>query len=244
MLPDQYKVKVNNELKITFTYSGEGRVFKKPSFKKFFVSGAPFVSFRNVLINNAEVKETSLVYVIAPMEEGTLQIEEAFIKIDSKPFSTEPLSIIIIENSCHFTKNKKADGKPLKLVMNHESTEGTEQHRTFKNTNHTLLIPRSHYAHVYHRIGTGMKIFFFAWGFLLGGKIDFNPLLSALGGALFGGIFCNLLYLIAGVKSKFYFARQYSSVKDYREKGYRCGTETGSPMLNSEVVYFITSILF
>ncbi|HKR06307.1 MAG TPA: DnaJ domain-containing protein [Bacteroidia bacterium] len=241
--PEQNAVKLNEELKISFVYSGEGRVFKKPAFKNFFVTGAPYVSFRQVVVSGAEVKETSLTYVIVPMEEGILKIEEAFIKIDNKPFSTEVLKITVTENTCYFAKNKKADGSPFKFILNHESTGGTDQHRTFRNTNHTVLIPRSHYAHVYHRIGSGMKLGFFLWGFILGWKIEFMPLVPAFGGLIFGGIFCNILYLIAGVKPKFYFAKKYPVVRDYLDKGYRSGTESGSSVVNSEVVYFITSLL-
>lgn len=243
-LVDQDVVRLNEELKVSFTYSGDGRVFRKPSFKKFFVTGAPFVSFRNVLIDGREIKETTLSYIIAPMEEGILEIGEASIKIENKLYSTQPVNITVKENNCHFAKNRKADGTPLKYIMNYESMGGADQRRTFKNTNHTVLIPRSHYSFVYHRIGTGMKIAFFIWGFILGWKIDVIPLISGLGGLIFGGIFCNLLYLIAGVKPKFYFSKKYIHVQQYLEKGYRSGTETGSSMLNSEGVYFITSLLW
>lgn len=240
---DKEVVLLNEEVKITFTYSGDGRVFRKPSFRNFFLTGAPFASFRYVLISGVEVKETSLTYIIAPLKEGTLIIEEAFIKINKESFTTTPCNIIVKENSCYFTNNKKADNKPIKYILNFETEGGTAQRRTIKNTNHTVLIPRSNYAYVYHRIGAGMKIFFFVWGLLLGWKIDVNPLVSGIGGLLFGGIFCNLLYLIAGVRPKFYFAKKYHLIQEYLEKGYRSGTETGSSVLNSEFVYFITSLI-
>jgi curved DNA-binding protein CbpA len=242
-VPGQRTIKKNEELKITFTYSGEGRVFKKPSFKDFFITGAPFVSFRHVMISNVEVKETSLTYIIVPLIEGVLWIDEAYIKIDNKQFSTEQIKITVNENNCYFSKDKIADGKPFAFLMNHESPGGTASHKTYKNSNHTVLIPRSHYAHVYHKIGAGMKLFFFAWGFVLGWKIHYMPLVPAFGGLMFGGIFCNVLYLIAGVKPKFYFAKKYYVVQDYLNKGYRSGTEQGSSVINSEVVYFITSII-
>ena len=242
-LCEQHYVKLNEELKVTFTYSGEGRIFKKPSFKKFFITGAPFVSFRKVMISGIEVKETNLTYIVVPMEKGILQIEEAFIKIDNKPYTTEVLKVTVGENNCYFTKNKLADGAPFKFIMNHESTGGTDQHRTFRNTNHTVIIPRSHYAHIYHRIGGGMKLFFFLWGFALGWKIHYLPIVPAFGGLIFGGIFCNLLYLIAGVKPKFYFAKKFPVVRDYLDRGYRSGTESGSSVISSEVIYFITSLL-
>lgn len=236
-------VRINEELKVTFTYSGEGRIFKKPSFKNFFVTGAPYVSFRKVMISGTEVKETNLTYIVVPMEKGILPIEEAFIKIDNKPYSTEVLKVTVSENTCYFTKNKMADGIPYKFIMNHESIGGTDQHRTFRNTNHTVIIPRSHYAQVYHRIGGGMKLFFFLWGFVLGWKIHYMPLVPAFGGLIFGGIFCNLLYLIAGVKPKFYSVKKHPVVQDYLDRGYRSGTESGSSVISSEIIYFITSLL-
>jgi hypothetical protein len=243
VLCEKDHAKLNEELKITFTYSGDGRVFKKPSFKKFFVTGAPFVSFRKILSEGMEVKETSLTYIVCPLEEGILEIEEAFIKIDSKSFSTDTLQIIVTKNECYFAKNKMAEESPYKFVMNYESQGGTEHHRTYRNTNHTVLVPRSHYAYVYHRIGSGMKLFFFLWGFILGFKIHYMPLVPAFGGLIFGGIFCNILYLFAGVKPKFYFARKYSTVRNYLENGYRSGTESGSAVISSEFIYFITSLL-
>ncbi len=240
---DKTEVLLNEELKITFTYSGEGRIFRKPSFINFFLTGAPFVSFRNVTVSGIEIKETSLTYIIAPMLEGVLKIEEAYIKIANKPYATQPLLIIVKENKCHFAKNKKADGISLKYIMNFEAEGGSDHRRTYKNTNHTVLIPRSHYAYVYHRICTSMKIIFFIWGFILGWKIDVLPLISGLCGLAFGGISGNILYLLVGVKPKFYFAKKYALVQQYLGRGYRSGTETGSAMLNSEAVYFITSLL-
>ncbi len=237
-------VKLNEEIEITFSYSGHGRLFRKPSFNNFFLTGTPFVSFRNVVIEGVEVKETSLTYIISPLQDGELTIEEASIKINNKAFLTQPISILVKENKCLFAENRKSDGTPLKYLMNYETVTGSEKRRVQKNVTHTLLIPRSHYAYVYHRIGTGMKIFFCVWGFILGWKIEVIPLFTAAGGLLFGGVFCNLLYLIAGVKPKFRFAKKYSLVQSYLEKGYRSGTDTGSRFISSEKVYFITSLLF
>jgi hypothetical protein len=96
---------------------------------------------------------------------------------------------------------------------------------------------------VYHRICSGMKLFFFLWGFLLGWKIHVMPLTPGFGGLLFGGIFGNLLYVIAGVKPKFYFAKKYFSVQEYKSRGYRFGTESGSTVLSSEIIYFLNSLI-
>lgn len=243
-IAEQHTVRLNEELKITFTYSGEGRLFRRPSFINFFLTGTPFVSFRKILISDVEVKETSFTYIVAPLSTGDLKIEEAYIRINQKIYSTKALDVEVKENNCHFAQNRVADGIPFKYLMNYESVSGSEKRKTIKNIGHTVLVPRSHYAQVYHRIGTSMKIFFFAWGFLLGWKIDVIPLFSGLGGLLFGGFFCNVLYLIARVKPKFYFAKKNAVVKSYLEKGYRSGSDSGSQFINSEVVYFITTLFF
>lgn len=243
MTCDERSVKLNDEFTLKFVYSGEGRIFRKPSLGHFHITGAPFVSFRNVLIEGAEVKETSLSYIISALTEGTLEIEPATIKIENKTYATQSLKINVTANNCFFSKNKKADGKPFKFVMNFESSGGNGEIRTVKNTNHYLLIPRSNYAHVYHRIGSMLKLIFFLWGFIIGWIIHFNPLITGSGGLAFGGFFANLLYLIAGVKPKFYFVTTYPQVKKYLADGYRIGFETGSSFLNSKFVYYFTTLL-
>lgn len=243
MTCDEGTVKLNDEFTLKFVYSGEGRVFRKPSLAYFHVTGAPFVSFRNILIEGVEVKETSLSYILSPLIEGSLEIEPATIKIENKTYATTSLKINVTGNSCFFSKNKTADGKPFKFVMNVESAGGDGQRRTIKNTNHYLLIPRSNYAGVYHRIGSMLKLVFFLWGFIIGWIIHFNPLITGLCGLVFGGFFANLLYLFAGVKPKFYFTTTYPQVKKYLADGYRIGFETGSAFLNSKFVYYFTTLL-
>lgn len=41
-------VKVCEEFELIFTYTGEGRFMQKPDLRDFYITGKPFVSFRDV----------------------------------------------------------------------------------------------------------------------------------------------------------------------------------------------------
>ncbi len=240
---DKTTIKLNEELRIEFTYTGEGRFFLKPSFDDFFITGSPFVSFSKIRLIGIEVKETTLAYIIAPVEEGALTIGSATIRIQNKMYRTEPVNIQVMPNECHYSQNKKSDGKPFQYRMIYESISGSEKNRAMKNVSHIVLIPRSHYAETYHRIGFSMKIIFLLWGLLLALRIDQNVFIGMSAGLLFGGITCNLLYLIAKVKPKFRHSKQYHAVRNYLSKGYQSGTDSGSRFISSEWVYYFVSLL-
>ncbi len=243
-MTDKALVPCFEELRISFTYTGEGRFFKKPDFIHFFVTGVPYVSVRKVIQSDAEVKETTLTYIICPMQTGSLVIDRAAIKIRNKTYFTEPIEIKVTESKCFFTKNKTADGKPYKYPMYYEASTGADKIRLLKNFSHTVLIPRSAYAQSYHRITRGMKIVMMCWGIFLCILIKKNLAIGALTGLAFGGLMGNLLYLIVGVKPVYRFASQYQTVKDYHEKGYQTGTDSGSRFLKSKWFYDLERLLF
>lgn len=243
-MADKAVVHCFEELRISFTYTGDGRFFKKPDFINFFITGVPYVSVRKVFQSDIEVKETTLAYIICPMQTGSLVIDRAAVKIRNKSYFTEPLKIQVTESNCFFTKNKTANGKPYKYPMFYEATVGADKVRLLKNFSHTVLIPRSTYAQSYHRITRGMKIVMMFWGILLCIIIKKNLAIGALSGLAFGGLMGNLLYLIAGVKPIFRFASQFKTVKDYHERGYQTGTDSGSRFLKSKWFYDLERLLF
>ncbi len=244
VMADKTVVQCFEELRISFTYTGDGRFFKKPDFINFFVTGVPYVSVRKVFQSEAEVKETTLAYIICPLQTGSLVIDRAAVKIRNKSYFTEPLKIQVAESKCFFTKNKTANGKPYKYPMFYETTVGADKVRLLKNFSHTVLIPRSAYAHSYHRITRGVKVVMMIWGIILCIIIKKNLAIGALAGLAFGGLMGNLLYLIAGVKPIFLFASQFKTVKDYHERGYQTGTDSGSRFLKSKWFYDLERLLF
>ncbi len=243
-MADKAVVPSFEELRISFTYTGDGRFFKKPDFIYFFLTGVPYVSVRKVLQSEVEVKETTLTYIICPMQTGSLVIDRAAVKIRNKSYFTEPLKIQVTESKCFFTWNKMADGKPCKYPMFYEATVGADKVRLLKNFSHTVLIPRSAYAQSYHRITKGLKLVMMCWGIVLCILIKKNLAIGALSGLAFGGLMGNLLYIIAGVKPVFRFASRYKTVADYHEKGYQTGTDSGSRFLKSKWFYDLEHLLF
>ncbi len=243
-MADKQVVGCFEELRVSFTYTGDGRFFKKPDFIHFFVTGVPYVSVRKILQADTEVKETTLAYIICPMQTGSLVIDRAAVKIRNKSYFTEPIKIQVEESKCFFTKNKPANGKPYKYPMFYEAAVGADKIRALKNFSHTVLVPRSAYAQSYHRIVKGLKITMMLWGMVLCFLIKKNLALGVLAGLAFGGLMGNLLYVIAGVRPVFRFASKFKTVREYHEKGYQTGTDSGSRFLKSKWFYDLERLLF
>lgn len=229
------------EFAITFTYTGQGRVFRKPALDHFFITGSPYVSHRQIIHEGHDLRETTFTYLICPLQQGKLEILPAAIRINNIDFASEPISIKVTANKCHFTEKEPADGKPLKFPMHYAQQL---EHTSEQKKNHILLIPRSRSAYVFHRIGMTMKIVFFVWG---GMMFDFYfniPFLAGcFAGSFLGGINCMIMYKLAGVKPKYSHALKYEKVAEYLEKGYKPGESTGIPLLKSNVFFSIQKLL-
>ncbi len=244
---DRRSAKVNEEIRLSFTYTGEGRIFLKPRLGGFFITGAPFVSFGKARRDGTEVKETTLAYIIAPLYPGKHTIGPASIRLHHVLHVTDPIVIDVRKNNCYYSKKENpkrdADGRPYRYRMFYETVTGSDRRRTLKNVSHTVLIPRSHFAEVSHRIGMVLKAGSAIWGVLLAIRIDAHLLLGLAGGLLFGGLACTLFYGITGIRSRFYFSRRYAAVQSYLKMGYQSGTDTGSRFLPGDWVHFITGLL-
>lgn len=232
------------EVVLVFTYSGRGRIFRKPEMLNFFVTGSPFVSQRTVKHEGKSVRETELTYVVCPLKPGKLEIGKASISIENQRLESEPLSIIVLANKCQFSKGNPADGKPLKLTMHYEYLPDEEPFRISEiKKNHTLLVPRSKSAEIFHRIGSIMKLVGTIWGMI---KLDqeFNlPLLIGMAaGNLFAGINCYILYGIAQIKPKYLASRIYPVAKEYHERGYFLGESLGIPLISGNFWYYLSRI--
>ena len=238
---DTHGARLNEEFEITFRYLGEGRVFNKPESSSLFYNSSPVVHHRVLLIDGGEVKETSMTFTVSALETGTLTIPPASIYIQHKLFQTEPLSILISGNNCFFKKGEEAGWQPYFFYMHREEQGKTVYRRTYIYR-HALLIPRSNYAYYYHNIGAALKMTFTILGFLYSIAGGYSMIAGLLLGSLLGGLACHSMYLFTGVRSKFYYALQYSGVKDYLEDGYKAGREVGYWIFAEKGFYILLSL--
>ena len=168
---DHPMVRLNQEVRLSYTYTGEGRIFLKPALDGFFMTGPPFVAFSKIVMQGVEVKKTTLTYIIAPLVPGKHVINEASIRIGNRVHKAGPLVVEVTDESCYYSRAKKADGKPFKYRMHYASVTGSDKRRALKNVNHTILVPRSHYATINHGIGMAIKVGSILWGMALCFKI-------------------------------------------------------------------------
>lgn len=239
---DAVMVKLNEEFHLTYTYTGEGRFFRKPLMNHLFVTGKPFVTFKSVLIEGSEVKETSLEYTVAPLQTGNLVIDHAFIKIHNETYQTEKLSITVTAEVCFFKKGMTAGTHPYKYHMNTKVNAGSSGHQMLYFQNHTVLIPRSELAWYYHNIGSAIKIGAAIFGFFQFSVSGLNEIAGILCGSVAGGLCCQILYFVTGIKSKFYTAYKYPVVLSYKQKGYEKGKYSGSAYLTGRILSRISEL--
>jgi curved DNA-binding protein CbpA len=240
---DKDFVRLNEELTITYTYTGEGRFFQKPAMTGFYIAAKPFVAFKKVLLDGIEVKETSLEYTLAPLQTGDLVLGPASIRIQKEVFVTESLKIHVAPSGCFYKKGAEAGNHPYHYDLNSKIEAGTETHHVTYHQNHTLLIPRSEVARYYHIIGSIIKIGCAVWGFFLFSVTGMNEAAGFFAGSVFGGICCHVFYFITGVKSKFYYSNRYPPVISYMAKGYEKGKYSGSELLSGKVISWLGEVL-
>lgn len=245
VVTDTVQLQCFDELSVIFTYSGEGRIFRRPAFDGFHITGSPFVNTRMVVHEGHRLKETSLTYIVCPLAEGQLTIGSASIRIQHITFQTSPLHITVTPNRCFFIKNQNADGKPLKLAMHYEFNKGEEPWRISENKkNHILLIPRSRTAYIFHTIATTLKVVATLWGTIMFNYyFDWGLLYGALAGNILGGINVWMMYLLVNVKPKFRYAPQYPLVQEYIDRGYYFGESAGIPLIKGNFFYFLGRML-
>ena len=212
-------VNVCEEFELIFTYAGEGRYLRKPDLNYFHITGRPLVHFRNILHQGYPVKETTIIYNVAATRTGTFSIGPAFIKIENKTYNSGRIDINVNDTKCFYSSNM-ADGKPFKRKLFYNTETGGQHHRFRENLSHTILIPRSYKAKVYHNIGFALKIIFLFWGFGMAMYIHKNILLGMMVGSMYGAAATYILYAIVKVKPKFYFTQTNPSVKKYLQNGY------------------------
>jgi hypothetical protein len=234
-------VLLNEEFEITYKYAGEGRVFKKPECSSIAYLSSPVVDHRNIIINEEEIKETSLTYTVCALVTGSITIPSASIYINHKPVISQELKVMVKDNGCFFRKNEVAGFHPYPVFLNKEREIKGSYTRIFIYRQ-MVLIPRSAYAYYYHQVGGTLKATFTAIGFLLAVIYNLNWLAGVITGSLSGGIVCHSMYLITGVKSRFWFALRYPAVIKYLDDDYRAGRDPSYGIFSSRMFYIIQSL--
>lgn len=214
-------VKVCEEFELIFTYTGEGRFMQKPDLRDFYITGKPFVSFRDVYRSGKTARETTIRYVLAAKRTGNFTINRAAIKLFGKKFITATQYIQVISGECFFSPEKPADGRPLQVSLWYNAEKGGANRKYLVNTKHTIYIPRSNYAQVYHTIGRVLKLIFAFWGFFVAVKISRSGIIGFAIGSAYGAIMTYLLYYFVKVKPVFMSERKYSLVISYLQNGYQ-----------------------
>lgn len=235
-------VKLNDEFEITYSYSGEGRNFVRPSFANFFIAGKPIVSTKMIFLDGEEVKETSLIYTLATLHKGSFVIHAAAIKLHQQPFTTPAVSINVSDNNCCFLASRIADGKPLSFKLNYEEVITGQFIKTTRIQQHEVLIPRSKQAQYFHTFGEVLKYLFTIWITILSIKYGYGFILGFVAGSIVGFINSELFYLLAGVKSKVFYAYKFDTVQKYISQGYYIKNRLNNQPDFAKAIYFIESI--
>lgn len=241
VLCDLDKVNCYDEITVTFTFSGNGRIFRRPDFDGFQVTGSPFVSGRMVIHEGAVIKETRMRYIISPLHVGTLTVGKATIRIGEQNHETAPFKIEVAPAKCYFMRDMAANGKPLKYTLHYEFPEGEEPLRISElKKNHIIMIPRSKQAYYFHTIAKTMKWVFSIYGMIFFSKhFGLHPFGGFFVGNLIAGINVHLMYFLSGVKSKFRTAQMYPMVASYQEEGYLLGESTGVPLIKGNFLFHL-----
>jgi hypothetical protein len=229
---------LNEEFEITYRYGGEGRVFKKPECSSLAYLSSPVVEHRNIIIGDEEVRETSLTYTVCALVTGTIKIPSAFIYINHKSVESRDLEVTVKDNQCYFKRNETAGLNPYAVYLNKER-EITGSYRRIFIYRQTVLVPRSAFSYYYHQVGGAIKVTFTIIGFLMAIIYNFNWLAGILLGSLSGGAVCQSMYLITGVRSRFWFALKYPTVIKYLDDDYRPGRDPSYGIFSSQAYYII-----
>ncbi|MGR6087683.1 MAG: DnaJ domain-containing protein [Arcticibacter sp.] len=219
---DQCSVGVLSEIRLNYSYIGNGKLFQRPAFEGFRMATRPYVSHRMVSFDGGLIKETTLTFVIVPLMPGVLKIDAASIMVSGERLFSEQVQIAAFPVQCAFLKNAMAGGKPLDF---HLSRTIPAKRGRFpigeSKANHVVMVPRSKAARVFHELGISMKVIFTLWGcFMWANHISSYIFFGAIIGNLVGGINVRLMYYLAGVKSSFSGGKQTSLVREYLEHGY------------------------
>ncbi len=238
------KVRLNEEVELTYAYAGEGRFFQRSEMVGWVITSVPLVDHRVVEFEGRAVKETVLNYTICPLTTGTLEIPPAKIKIQRLQFSTDSLYIDVTENACYFKKEALAGSRPVVINLHKERVTSSSIYRKTIVHRRRILIPRSDIAGWYHRVGKIIKVSWIicvtAWTLAHG----YGILSGVLIGAFAGGIICYIMYRLVKMRSIFYYAAYHPLVNEYLRQGYEFGKEPSLSLIGKRRWKLVKGLFF
>lgn len=218
-------VQLNEEVELTYSYSGEGRFFQRSVMEGWIITSGPLVDYRKVEFEGRLIKETVLNYTVCALRTGLLLIPPANIKIQRQQFFTENNFVEVKDCECYFKKEELAGAHPFIIYLHKERTTSSTIYRKTIVHQRMILIPRSDIAYWYHRVGRALKI---SWTICVAAWTlghGYGMLSGILLGSLAGGINCLLMYRMMKMKSVFYNAIYHPLVTEYLKSGYEYGKE-------------------
>jgi hypothetical protein len=239
---DTSKVKLNEEVELTFSFPGEGRFFRKPVLQGWIITAGPTVDHRVVHRDGNAVKETVLHYTVCPLQKGWLTIPPASINFYHHPIASNALQIEVESNQCFFKENEEAGPDPCQIMMHRTQVTSTSVYRKTIIHQRVVLLPRSELAAWYHKVGRTMKIAFAVIGAFWAIFNDYNFITGIVAGSLVAGVNVQLMYRMMGIKSIFYYAHHHPVVLEYEGIGYKLGAEPYNGIFSAKTWVYIKSI--
>lgn len=237
------RIKLNEELSITYSFPSDGRAFKKPFFTGWEITFGPTVEHRNNLRNGYSVRETVLHYTLSPLQPGRLEIPAASIHFQQGREFSASLSVQVEENDCYFAKGQQAGFKPLRIELHRIAEVRYSNFRKMVVHRRTVLVPRSELAAWYHSIGKMMKTVFPFIGMGCCLIIEYPLMVGFFAGSLFAGINVHLMYRWMGIRPAFRYAESYPPLKEYYHLGYDPGPDPPSGIPGSKQWRYLRSLL-
>lgn len=231
---DRISARLNEEVELTYVFGPEGRFFKKPDLRGWYLAGGPVVDHRLVSRSGQLVRETTLRYTVCPMISGDLVIPAASIRYNHQLCVSNEIKLHIEPNECYFRQGERAGGNPLRVYLHKEQLTSQTIYAKVMLHQHVVLIPRSDLAAWYHKVGRILKIGMAACGAAWAALHGDSSIIGALAGSAFGGLNCHIMYRTMGIKSRFYYAHQHPLVQEYYEEGYLPGREPNEGLFGSK----------
>ncbi len=239
---DVKKVKLNEEVELTFSFPGEGRFFKKPVLYGWEITAGPTVDHRYVLMDGHSIRETVLHYTVCALRTGVQTIPAAQIHFHHLSVNSEAIQVFVEENNCYFKSGEKAGSNPLKVMMHRMQVTSNTVYRKTIIHQRAVLLPRSDLVYWYHKVGRILKVSFAIMGAVFAMTRGESAFLGMVGGSLLAGVNVHLMYYMMGIKSKFYYSSHHSVVLEYEECGYRLGEAPHEGLFGSKRWAFVKSM--
>lgn len=243
---DCLQVGVFQEVRIHFTYLGNGTAFLKPAMEDFQLASKPYVSHKMFERQGGYVKETTLTYVIVPQRTGELHVSTASIMISGKRYASSSLTFTVTPVRCAFTAQEMAGPAPVRFDMfrNLPAKQGRFPIGETK-LNHRIWVPRGRTAFLFHGLGMTLKVVFtFFGGFWMLSQYNMPFVLGACIGNLAGGVNVRIMYRLAAVKPKWQGSRTYARSQEYLGFGFYEGEGFFWPLIRNGSVSRIIRMLW